>query len=445
LKKGVKFHNGEEVTSASFKRGWERAIRKEAASDVAHFIEVVQGYKEAHDSPTAPLSGVDVSDPYNLKVTLTEPICAFYLRTYHPVFSPVPSVAGGSDNKAFNDMPIGNGPFMMDGPWEHDKGIKLKRFDGYTAGKPANLDAVVITIRTRLEEELDGFKNGTYNWARIAPPLYAQARSEFESKGKWISKATNGNNYLLPITINKPLDTPKARAAISMAIDRAAIIKGVFQNALKPSTSIVPAVFKNAYQPDVCKYCKFDVNEAKKLAGEAGLNPGTEINLQYNTDGAHAEWTAAVKQQLEQNLGLKVNYTGVLFADMLNNEQTPNASGLFRAAWGADYPDPENFLGPLVSTKAIGLDEATKQRTGNNRGGYSNSKVDELLDKANGTKDEGERIKLYQEAEKIAIGEDMALIPLWIRQQFRAIDTDKFTNLRMDFNENPDLSVISIK
>jgi oligopeptide transport system substrate-binding protein len=445
LKKGAKFHNGEDVTSASFKAGWERAVRKDAASDVAHFLDVIEGYKEAHDNASAPLSGVDASDPGVLKVKLSEPICAFYLRAYHPVFSPVPSVAKGADNKEFNDLPIGNGPFMMDGAWQHDKGIKLKRFDGYTIGKPANLDAVEITIRTRLEEELDGFRNGTYDWARIAPPVVGQARSEFESKGKWISKATNGNNYLLPIVINKPLDNVKARAAISMAIDRAAIVKGVFQNSLKPATTLVPGVFKKAYQEGVCKYCKFDVNEAKKMAQEAGLTPGTEISFQYNSDGAHAEWTAAVKQQLENNLGLKVNYTAVLFADMLNNEQAPAASGLFRAAWGADYPDPENFLGPLVSTKAIGLDEATKQRTGNNRGGYSNPKVDELLDKANGTKDEAERTKLYQEAEKIAIGDDLALIPTWIRQQFRAINTDKYTNLRMDFNENPDLTVISIK
>ncbi|HEV2781932.1 MAG TPA: ABC transporter substrate-binding protein [Actinophytocola sp.] len=444
LKKGTKFHNGEEVTSASFKRGWERAVRKDAASDVAAFLEPIQGYDEAAADLNTPLSGVDATDPYVLKVKLKEPICAFHLRTYHPVFSPVPTVAGNFDNKTYNDAPIGNGPFQMDGVWQHDTGIRLKRFDGYTVDKPAYLDAVEITIRTRLEEELDGFKNGTYDWARIAPPVVAQARSEMEPQNKWISKATNGMNYLLPIVVNKPLDNPKARKAISLAIDRAAIVKGVFQNSLKPATSLVPAVFKEAYQEGVCKDCKFDVTQAKQLAQEAGLTPGTELNFQYNSDGAHAEWTAAVKQQLEQNLGLKVNYTAVLFADMLNNEQEPTASGIYRAAWGADYPDPENFLGPLVSTVAIGK-TADGKRTGNNRGGYSNPKVDELLTKANATKDEAERTNLYKQVEQIAIGEDLALIPLWIRQQFRAVATDKFVNLRMTFGEDPDLRIISIK
>jgi oligopeptide transport system substrate-binding protein len=444
LKRGMKFHNGEDVTSASFKRGWERAVRKEAASDVAAFLEPIQGYEEASADLTTPLSGVDATDPNVLKVTLKEPICAFHLRMYHPVFSPLPEVAGNYDNKAFNDAPVGNGPFQMDGTWQHDTGIKLKRFDGYTIDHPAYLDAVEITIRTRLEEELDGFKNGTYDWARIAPPVVAQARSEFEGQGKWISKATNGNNALLPIVVNDPLKDPKARQAISLAIDRAAIVKGVYQNSLKPATSWVPAVFKDAYQEGVCKYCRFDVEEAKRLAQEAGLTPGTELNFQYNSDGAHAEWTAAVKQQLEQNLGLKVNYTAVLFADMLNNQQEANASGIYRYAWGADYPDPENFLGPIVSTPAIGLTPDGK-RTGNNRTGYSNKQVDDLLVRANATKDEAERIKLYQEAERIAIGEDMAMIPLWIRQQFRAVASDKFVNLRMTFGEDPDLRIISLK
>ncbi len=51
----------------------------------------------------------------------------------------------------------------------------------------------------------------------------------------------------------------------------------------------------------------------------------------------------------------------------------------------------------------------------------------------------------FQEAEKIAIGDDQALIPLWNRTQHRLVNTTKFINLRMDFSENPDLYEISIK
>jgi oligopeptide transport system substrate-binding protein len=275
-------------------------------------------------------------------------------------------------------------------------------------------------------------------------PVLQQARATYEPQDQWITRKTNGMNYLLVMVTQKPLDSAKARKAISMAIDRDAIINGVFKGSQSPADSLVPPVFKDAYQPGVCGTCAFDLDQAKKLAKEAGLTPGTELNFQFNVDAGHEEWTAAVKDQLETNLGLKVNLGGVQFTDLLNNEQQPGSTGIYRAAWGADYPTPGNFLEPLLSTGAIGA-KANEPTTGDNRGRYSNKKFDDLLKDAKGEKDEGKRNTLYQQAEKIAIGDDQALIPLWIRTQHRLANTSKFINMRMDFSENPDLYEISIK
>lgn len=445
LKPGTKFHNGETVDAESFKRGWERVAVKSAASEVAYHMDPIKGFADLQSGKATTFSGVDASDPNNLKVSLEKPDCEFYMRTMHSVFSPVPKVAGKADNKVYNDKPIGNGPYMMDGPWQHNKGIKLKRFTEYGAGKPTYLDNVEITITPNgAQDEYDGFNNGSFDWARMPTPMLTQARKANLSKGNWITKDTNGMNYLLPMVTTKPLDSPDARKALSMAIDRNAIIKGVFQNSQSPSSSLVPPVFKDAYQKGVCDACEFDLDKAKKLAKEAGLTKGTELNFQFNTDAGHEEWAAAVKQQLEKNLGLKVTMSGVEFKDMLDNEQQPGSTGIYRAAWGADYPTPGNFLGPLLSTASIGA-SADQPVVGDNRGRYSNKEFDDLLDNARKSTDEAERTKDYQKAEKIAIGDDLALIPLWNRTQHRLANSAKFVNLRMDFNENPDLSVISIK
>jgi oligopeptide transport system substrate-binding protein len=447
LKKGTKFHNGEEVTSQSFKQGWERVAAKDSASEVSYHLLGIKGFDEMQAGTAKELSGVDASDPATLKVALTEPNCEFYMRTYHTVFSPVPKSAGSpNSNKAFVDAPIGNGPFMMDGKWEHDKGIKLKRFADYSVDKPAYLEAVEITIAANgADDEYAGFQNGTFDWARMPTPVLSQARSTYLPKKEWITRNTNGINYLLPMLTKKPLDSADARKAISMAINRDEIINSIFQGSQTPATSFVPPVFKDAFQDGVCSACKFDLDQAKKLAKSAGLTPGTQLNMQFNTDAGHDEWMAAVKDQLETNLGLKVNMTSVPFPDMLDNEQQPNATGLFRSAWGADYPTPENFLTPLLSTDAIGAKSASEPTTGDNKGRYSNPKFDQLLKDAKANKDEAARIKLYQQAEKIAIGDDLAEIPLWNRTQHRLANTEKYINMRMDFNENPDLSVISIK
>jgi oligopeptide transport system substrate-binding protein len=446
LKKGTKFTNGEEVTSKSFKTGWEREAVKSAASEVAYHMEPIQGFKELQAGTATAFSGVNADDPATLKVKLTENDCEFFLRTFHTVFSPIPSSAGGADNKAYNDMPVGNGLFKMASPWQHDKGIKLLRNDDYGAGPKAYLDSVEFTIVPNgNKDEFDGFNNGTFDWARMPVPVLTQARADNESKGNWIRKNTNGMNYLLAMVTQKPLDTANARKAVSMAIDRNTIVDGVFKGSQTPSTTLVPPVFKNGYQSGVCTACKFDLEAAKKLATDSGLVPGTELKMQFNADAGHDEYMAAIKQQLEKNLGLKVTMTSVQFKDMLNNEQQPGATGVFRAAWGADYPTMSNFLSPLLKCSSIGTTDPTQPTSGDNRGRYCNKAFDDLLDKGKASKDDAERVKLYQQAEKIAIGDDQALIPLWNRTQNRLANSAKFVNLRMDFNENCDLSVVSVK
>ncbi|MHA6796589.1 peptide ABC transporter substrate-binding protein [Pseudonocardia bannensis] len=447
LKPGTTFHNGETVDAASFKRGWERAAAKGSGSEVSYHLDVIQGYAEMQSGAATQLTGVDASNPDRLVVTLTKPDCEFELRTNHPVYSPVPTAVGATTDTAYTDAPIGNGPFRMDGKWQHNQGIRLVRFDDYTAGDKAFLDAVEITIlpdANGAQLEYDGFNNGQFDWARMPPPLLAQARAANEPAGKWMSKKTNGINYFTVANTTAPLNSPEARKAISLAIDRNAIAQGVFQGAQSPATALVPPLFPEAYQDGVCEACRYDPAEAKRLAEQAGLTPGTELSLQFNTGGGHEEWTAAVRQQLETNLGLKVNYTGVPFTDLLNNEGAPGATGLFRSAWGADYPTPGNYLIPLLATSSIGA-APNEPVTGNNYGRYSNPQFDDLVARANASKDEAERNDLWKQAERIAIGQDLALIPLWARQQFRLVATDRFNNINMNFNENPTLEKISIK
>jgi oligopeptide transport system substrate-binding protein len=448
LKPNQTFSNGEALTSASFKRGWERTSAKASASEVSYHLDQVQGYDEMQAGTAQQLSGVNATDPNSLVVSLKEPNCEFELRTAHPALSPIPTVAGGADNATYNDLPIGNGPFKMDGAWRHDQGIRLVRNDTYTAGEKANLDAVEITITpadTGADTEYNGFRNGQFDWARMPTPVYQQAQAEFDPQGKWLSRKTAGINFLVVNVTKPPLDTVAARKAVSMAIDRAAITAGVFQGGQSPATAFVPPSFPQTYQPGVCDACTFDPERAKQLAQEAGFQPGTEIEFQFNTGGGHEEWTAAVRQQIEQNLGIKVNYEGVPFRDLLDNQQSPTVTGISRLAWSADYPTAANFLTPLLATRSIGAASPNDPALGDNRGRYSNPEFDRLMDQASATKDEAQRDDLYKQAEKIAIGDDLALIPMFERQQYRLINTEKFANLGMDFYENPTLETITLK
>ncbi|MET8812344.1 ABC transporter substrate-binding protein [Streptomyces sp. NPDC004549] len=446
IKKGTKFSNGETVDAESFIRGWNRVAQKSAASDVAYHMAGIAGFADAQSGKSKTMSGLSAPDPYTLQVKLSAPDFEFYIKTTHTVFSPVPKVAGDAKNKKYNEAPIGNGPFKIQGRWEHNKSITLVRNDSYGLTK-AHLDKVQIDILNSANGvtlEYQGFESGQYDWARMPTPQLPAAKAKYEPQGEWIDEDTNGMNYLLPITDNGPLKSAKAREAVSYAIDRDAIIKGVFQNMQTKSTTILPPVFKDVYQKDLCASCvKQDKAKAKQLAKEGGLKPGTTIELGYNTGAGHEEWIQAVKQQLESVLGVKVKATGKPFAELLADQQKPNATGAYRFAWGADYPTPDNFLYPLLDTASINKD-ANGKVTGDNRGRYSNKKFDALLAKARATQDQAGRNDLYKQAEKVAL-DDVALIPLWNRTQLRLANTKKFDNIKMDFHEDPNLAEISLK
>jgi ABC-type oligopeptide transport system substrate-binding subunit len=445
LTAGTQFSNGETVTAQSFIDGWNRAAQQKAASDTAEFMSDIQGYDAVHGTTSATasattMSGLAAPDPNTLQVTLATPNCDFDKKTLQPVFSPVPKVAGAAEaHSAYADMPIGNGPFKMKEPWQHDKSITLVRNDLYH-GTKAGLDEVDYTIlpsQNATELEYKNFQAGQADFARIPPELQPQAKSQYDSQGEFIHKDTYGINYLLVNVQNPPLNNPDARKAISYAIDRDAIISGVFKGFQSKATSLIPPQFKDYYQANVCSECTYDLAKAKDEAAKGGLKPGTHVSLQFNTGGGHEAWTQAVQQQLQQNLGLVVDLNGIPFKDLLTNEAAPDATGLFRAAWSADYPSPDDFLRPLLSK--------TSFPPGDNRGRYDNPAFETLINKGVNEKDPTAKVKDFRDAEKLAIDTDMALIPLWYRSQYRVVNTAKFTGVDLDFFENPTLAAIRLK
>ena len=448
LRKGTTFSNGEPVDAAAFIRGFTRSAKQKAASDVAYHMAGIAGYGDLHGTGTAgappatatTFSGLSAPDPNTLVVKLSAADCEFAKKTLQPVMSPVPAAAGEADNKAFNDMPIGNGPFMMKEPWKHDQAITLVRNDKYF-GQKTHLDEVDITIlpsQDAAEAEYKGVQSGQFDFGRIPPTLLKQAKAQFEPQGSFITHIGYGINYLLVNTVNPPLNKADARKAISLAIDRDAIISGVFDGFQTKATSIIPPVMKAYYQANVCDVCdKPDIPRAKQLAASAGLAPGTKVNLGFNTGGGHEAWVQAVKQQLETNLGLKVDLQPAPFKELLQKEAKPDASGLFRAAWTADYPSAENFLFPLLAKASL--------PPGDNRGRYVNQAFEDSLAAARSATDDAGRVTNIKAAEKQAIGNDMALIPLWYRSQYRVFDSSKWSGVDLDFFENATLSTISQK
>jgi oligopeptide transport system substrate-binding protein len=450
VKPNQKFSDGEPLDAAAIKRGMTRAALGTAGSDVSYHMAGIKGYDELQSSTASDPTKVDFSgvqaNGLILKIALSKPDCDFDMKTAQSVFSPVPPAAGSAENKAYNDQPIGNGPFKMEGPWKHDQSITLVRNENYTDGTKPLLDKVQITINDGKTSGFEdtGFSHGDFDYARVVAsdlqPFADRYYSSELTKNQFIKKDSYGVTYLQVQVQKKPMDSVKAREAVSYAIDRDAIIKGVLHDAYRKATSLVPPAFasQGTYQPNICKSCvKADPKLAKKLATEAGLGAGTEVSLKYPSGFGHEAEMEAVKGQIETTLGWKVNLKGEPPKILQQDYADPKSTGLFWASWAADYPTAWNFLGPLLGTMP-------SNDPGNNGGRYSNKEFDRLLAAGQADPNPTSRAEDFKKAEQIAIGQDLALIPLYSTTEYRVFST-QFVGVNLDFFTNPTLRSIGLK
>jgi oligopeptide transport system substrate-binding protein len=366
LKDGYTFHNGEKVTADSYINAWNYGAYAPNRQSNGYFFAKIAGYADTQATdpdgagpqplatpPAKTLSGLEKLDDRTLQVTLSTPFTEFKAMLGDTAFYPLPSAAWkepGVLADGFEDAIVGQGPFKLKGGWRDREAIEVERFDAYPGDKPSVDGAATIQF--------------------LAFPAFLP---EF-FKGS-------------------------VRRAISMAIDRDAMVKSVFHGAQQPARSFVAPVV-TGYRENSCgAACQFDPAEAKRLYTEAE-GPAT-LQIGYNDDGGHKAWVEATCAQLQANLG--VQCTAVAepsFGDLLAKVEQHKAVGMFRMGWPMDYPSMESYLGPLYSTAGS-----------SNYAGYRNARFDNLVNDATQAADEGATIKKYQEAEDI-LARDMPVIPL---------------------------------
>jgi len=452
LRKDATFSNGEKVTAESFIQGWNRATApptgEEDTSPIGYHLAGVEGYKthfgEGDKTPPTVgdgkgLSGLKAVDPYTLQVTLSSPDPDFAIKTGHTVAYPLPSQAAIDAQKpSFSEFPIGNGQFMLKGPepWKHDQEIRAIPNPTYKGGRePSVLEEVVWTIFPDFDTMYLQWVKGNLDYIRVPPAKTEEAQTTY--KAKLLTVPTTVLTYVGTTIKKPPFNNKKVRQAFSMAIDRAAIIKAVFNDTQVVAQGIQPPVMPGFRKEGPCKYCRFDPVAAKKLLAESGVKLTEPLVLAFNTGAGHEDWVQAVKDQLQTNLGVSVTLEPVtgFSKNFIPRLRAGKVNGLFRLGWGMDYPTPQNFLAPLFGTAGIGHDNHTE---------YSNPAFDNLLTEAATKPNVADRIKLYQQAEDLVL-EDMPIIPMWFRISYRLANIDKFGGLGVDPFDDPSIATVFLK
>ncbi|MFB7475283.1 ABC transporter substrate-binding protein [Kitasatospora sp. NPDC056184] len=441
LKDGYTFHNGEKVTAQSFVDAWNWGANQDNAAEGLPFFAKIEGSEELSPGKdkkpaTDKLKGLKVVDDKTFTVTLSAPFSQFKVMLGYTAFYPLPK-AFFQDRKAFEEAPIGNGPFQMDGKWDHNQQIKIKRYENFpeSDGK-AKLDSVTFKIYDKLETAYNDLRANNIQITNKLP-ISAMATVAQEFGDRYIYKPESGVGFIgFPIATNPAAyGKPEIRKAISMAIDRESITKQIFSGTRIPADDFISPIIPGYRKGAMGDAAKYDPTKAKELFTTAGGVPNNTIELGYNADGGHKEWIEAVGNQLKKNLGVEVTFKPFeKFGKILDELGAKQFSGAFRMAWQMDYPSMENYLRPIFSKVAI--------ENGSNYGGYVNEEFESLLSQADQAKSQEEGLKLYQQADDVLI-KDLPYIPVYTYMTSAAY-TKTVKNVVVDAQNRIDLANVEL-
>lgn len=432
LKPGWKFHNGEPVTADSYINAWNAGAWGENAHDGNYYFDKIAGYDEmnpleAGQKATATkLSGLKKVDELTFQVTLKAPYVNFKTMLGYTAFLPLPMAAFSDVEKnlidpAFEDAPIGQGPFRMKGKWLHDQMIEVERNPDYAGEEKPKIAGIAFRIYQTLTTQ---YQDLLADQLDVVPQLpqenLASAREDLGDR--YLESPGSTVQFLSFPTFDKRFANPEIRKAISMAIDREAITTTIFAGAQVPLRAFA-APFVPGSRPDICgEPCTFNPVKAKQLFDAAGgaKAVGNKIEITYNADGGHKPWVDATCNQLRANLGVDcIANPEPRFADLLRKAKAKQPIGMFRLGWIADYPAIENYLGPLYSTYGS-----------SNYYGYSNPEFDKLLATGDRAATPQEALKYYQQAEDLLV-RDLPVAPLRFMKNTYGISR-RVANVHMD-------------
>jgi peptide/nickel transport system substrate-binding protein len=317
--------------------------------------------------------------------------------------------------EAFNsgEAAIGTGPFKLVRYTKGDR-IILERNEGFWGEKPVWQRAVFRPITSagpRVAALLAGDVDLIDN-----VPIQDLARVKTNPAFRVVEGLSNRVIYLHFDYIDEPppgiADTggknpyrdKRVREAISKAIDRDAIVARIMGGVAVAAGELLPPVLFGANKD--MKVPRVDVEATKKLLTEAGYPNGFSLvlatpNDRYVNDALIAQ---AVAQMLTR-AGLKVSLDAMTQSQFFARRNKRDF-GIWLAGWGSDTGEMSSPLKALIATPSRDKGMGTS-----NSGGYSNPKVDALLEQALATVDDGKRAALLAEASRVAMA-DYGALPL---------------------------------
>lgn len=406
LRRDARWSNGDPVTAHDFEYAWKRVLNPETAAEYAWImteIALIEG-AEAYNAGEGPADAVGVRalDDWTLEVRLAAPVPYFVDLTAFFTFMPVHrATVEAHETWTTPAHWVSNGPFVLS-EQPDSKTFVLAKNPQYWDRESVAMERVVIKVVESDTSRLADFDAGNLDWT--GPDNLPQSRvGHLRFRDDYYQDPYISLDYIMFNTRVPPLDDPRVREALALAIDRADLVTNTMKGIGLPAKGFVPPM--KGYESAVQRAT--DVRRARELLAEAGYPGGRGFpTLTYLYPSASANAKAAgevVQAQWKQLLGVSIELVNKEFKQVLEDQHTGNFQ-LSRAGWIGDYIDPSTFLGLYTSTSQ------------QNDTGWKNERFDALMRKASLTPDREARYALYREAEQI-LDAEVPISPLWYAEQ----------------------------
>src|SRR5256885_13063392 len=425
LRRGVKFHNGEDFDAESAKWSLERLAGGQGKLRGATFF--------------SPIDRVEIVDAYTIRVHTKKP-----WPTFVPVMTFVqsgmlpPKDSAGKETADLSKKPVGTGPYKLV-RWSKDEEIVLEANTAYWRGAPA-IKTVVFRPIPDDAVRVAALQNGEIDLAVNIPPhlgaiidrhpkLFLSTAPSIRTIQLMFYVNQMDAQHKVTGTYNGPTADKRVRQAIAYAIDADEIIKTVLDGKGIRVATMLPSMHFG-YDPSL-RPIKQDVERAEKLLADAGFAGGVEITLhgprgRYVRDVEVAE---AVTGQLTK-AGIKTTLRTYDFVTYLNNMVYVHKAGpVWLIGWGTGTMDAETIYVPLFKSPGIFVN-------------WHNEEFNRMVDEAQANMDRSKRLEQYHRGNKLLIEETPA-VPLY--QQVDLYGVSKRVNWKARSDEVIQAFTMSLK